>query len=183
MYRLFVALDLPEDIRGELALISSGVPGARWLDDEQLHLTLRFIGEVDGLLYRDIKKALFDVSAEPFELSLKGVGTFPPRGQPTVLWVGLEKSEALLSLHRKIESILRQIGLEPEARKYSPHITLAYLKDAPMSRLGAFLTEYALFQTAPFEVTEFQLYSSTLTSKGAVYQIEESYSLEEEDPS
>jgi 2'-5' RNA ligase len=178
MYRLFVAIDLPESLKAQLALIGTGIPGARWVPEDQLHLTLRFIGEVDGLLYRDIKKALFDVNMEPFPLALKGVGTFPPRGQPNVLWVGLEKSDPLLRLQHKIENMLRQAGVEPEGRKFSPHITLARLKDTPMSRLGNFLQGHALFQTTPFEVTEFYLYSSTLSSKGATHYKEETYPLE-----
>ncbi len=180
MNRLFVAIDLPETLKADLSLLGSGVPGARWVSDDQLHLTLCFIGEVDGLLYRDIKKALFDVNTEPFLLTLKGVGTFPPRGQPTVLWVGLEKSEPLLRLQRKVQSMLQQVGIEPEGRKYSPHITLARLTDTPISRLADFLTGNALYQAEPFEVTEFQLYSSVLSSHGPTYYIEETYPLDGE---
>lgn len=176
--RLFVAIDLPENIRAYLAQMSFGLPGARWVEDEQIHLTLSFIGEVDKLLYQDIKKALFEVQIDPFDLALKGVGHFPPKGQPTVLWVGVEKSEPLLSLYHKVESILRQLGVETDRRKYSPHITLARLKDTPINRLGEFLTQHALFETEPFDVTEFHLYSSTLTQRGSIYAIEETYPLD-----
>ncbi len=177
MYRLFVAIDLPESLKERLAGLDYGLPGANWVHPDQLHLTLRFIGEVDGLIYRDIKKALFDVWVEPFVLTLAGVGHFPPHGRPQVLWVGLEKSEPLQQLHNRTENMLRQVGVAPEGRKFSPHITLARLKDAPIGRVGAFLTENSLFQAGPLEVNEFHLYSSQLTARGAHHYREESYSL------
>ncbi|HEX2912294.1 MAG TPA: RNA 2',3'-cyclic phosphodiesterase [Chloroflexia bacterium] len=177
MYRLFVAIDLPESVRAMLSRLCFGVPGARWTPDEQFHLTLRFIGEADPLLYRDIKKALGEVFVDPFELTLKGVGHFPPRGRPNVLWVGIEKNETLVKLRNRVENALVQTGVEPEGRKFSPHITLARLKDTPINRVGDFLTENALFQAGPFPVNEFYLYSSVLTSKGAHHTVEETYSL------
>ena len=96
MPRLFIAVDLPDTIKENLESMSFGIPGAKWVRPEQLHLTVRFIGEVDGALFRDIKNILDEVSAAAFSLQLKGVGYFPPRGAPRVLWVGLEKSEPLL---------------------------------------------------------------------------------------
>src|SRR4051794_16389924 len=111
MYRLFVAIDLPETVKSQLSLITVGIPGARWVPDDQFHLTLRFIGEVDGVLYRDIKKALFDVNVEPFWLAINGLGYFPPRGRPNVLWGGVEKNDLLTRLRNKTESMLVQLGL------------------------------------------------------------------------
>ncbi len=177
MTRLFVAIDLPPALKAALIGLGGGVPGANWVDEEGMHLTLRFIGEVDGLLFRDIRQALGDVLVDPFDLVLEGVGTFPPRGTPTVLWAGVEKHETLLSLKHKIDGTLASLGIEPEGRKYSPHITLARLKDAPMSHLGDFLVQHARLKTEPFEVNEFHLFSSTLTSNGPIYEIEETYSL------
>lgn len=180
MYRLFVAIELPEWVKAELSGLSFGLPNTNWVPDEQLHLTLRFIGEVDKVQFEEIAQALTEVQLDPFDLVLEGVGTFPPRGTPTVLWVGVEKSEPLLQLRRRVDSALNQAGVPPEGRKFSPHITLARLKDAPMSRLGPFLTGHALYKLEPFEIEEFHLFSSQLTSKGAIHTLEETYSLLED---
>lgn len=178
--RLFVAIELPEWVKAELSSLSFGLPNANWVPDDQLHLTLRFIGEVDRFQFEEIATALTEVQLDPFDLVLEGVGTFPPRGTPKVLWVGLEKSEPLQQLHRRVDSALHQAGVPPEGRKFSPHITLARLKDAPMSRLGPFLTGHALFKLEPFEIEEFHLFSSKLTPKGAIHTLEQTYSLDVE---
>lgn len=177
MFRLFVALAIPEKIRQELKLISCGVPGARWVDHSQLHFTLRFIGEVDGNLFKTIVESLGELTAPRFSLTIKGVGHFPPRGQPKVLWAGIEKSDGLQQLKSKVDFALRRLGVESEKRKFFPHITLARLKDAPEARVGGFLVQNGLLRFPEFEVSEFHLFSSNLHSDGAKYDIEASYPL------
>ena len=177
MYRLFVAIDLPSDVKERLRPLCGGLPGARWVDGDQLHLTLRFIGEVDGGVLRDVREQLGTVRSAPFSLVLQGVGHFPPRGQPRVVWVGLEKSGPLGVLHGRVESALADAGLERDGRKFSPHITLARLKETPASRVGRYLEEFGLFRTDPFTVDAFILYSSTLTRHGAVHTPEATYPL------
>jgi len=175
--RLFVAIDLPEAVKDHLGIICCGVPRARWVLPEQMHLTLRFIGEVDGGLFRDICEELAGIHGEIFSLQLEGVGFFPPRGKPRVIWVGLHKLDALLRLRYRIESRLIALGLEPEARKFSPHITLARLKNTHPAKVGRFLENYGLFCSTPFSVASFHLYSSQLGRKGAVHRIEATYPL------
>ena len=177
MPRLFIAVDLPETIRKNLAGMSFGIPGAKWVSPEQLHLTVRFIGDVDGALFRDIKNILDEVSLTPFSLQLRGVGYFPPRGAPRVLWIGLKKSEPLQLLRKKIDSRLLQVRVEPEGRKFSPHITLARLKNSPVQKIANFLSGNGLFSQEPFLVEDFKLYSSILSSKGAYHRVERIYSL------
>ncbi len=177
MHRLFVAVDLPSEIKKELATISFGLPGARWVPADQLHLTLRFIGEVDGNLFKDIKEMLSAVAAENFAMRLKGIGHFPLRKRPRVLWVGIETNDRLLRLRSKIESTLVRGRLEPEGRKYSPHITIARLKDTPAVKAGNFIAANGLFASPSFTVQEFLLYSSKLTVKGAIHTIEAVYPL------
>lgn len=177
MYRLFVAIDLPPEIKRELGEICFGLPGARWVPADQLHLTLRFIGEVDGGLGKDIREMLSTVTMAPFTVRLKGVGHFPPRKRPRVLWVGLEANDMILRLRGRIESILVRGGLEPEGRKYSPHITIARLQDTPAVKAGNFLAANGLFATAPFPVHDFLLYSSKQTPKGAIHTVVASYPL------
>ena len=166
MPRLFIAVDLPETIRENLESMSFGIPGAKWVSPEQLHLTVRFIGDVDGALFRDIKNILDEVNLASFSLQLKGVGYFPPRGAPRVLWVGLEKSEPLQLLRKKIDARLLRVRVEPEGRKFSPHITLARLKNSPVQKIANFLSGNGLFSQEPFQVEDFKLYSSILSPKG-----------------
>ncbi len=177
MTRLFVAIDMPAAINRQLAALCHGVPGAKWVAPEQIHLTLRFIGEADGPALDDIAEALDGFEAEAFSLALKGVGHFPPRHAPKVLWAGVEADDALIRLRDKVEGAIVRLGFAPEARNFAPHVTLARLRDAPIGRVSEYLAEHALFQTAPFAVSEFQLYSSRLSSNGAIHSIEASYPL------
>ncbi len=178
MYRLFVAIDFPDHVRARLAGLAHGLPGARWVPEDQYHLTLRFIGEVDGAVFRDIAAALETVTAPPFSLELKGMGCFPPRRQPRVLWVGVEADETLHLLQRRIEAALVRVGVPPEGRKFAPHVTLARLRTpVPRQRLGHFLAGNNLFAAGPIQVDSFLLYSSFLTPKGAFHQVEAEYRL------
>ncbi|MDW7771319.1 MAG: RNA 2',3'-cyclic phosphodiesterase [Desulfobulbaceae bacterium] len=178
MPRLFVAIDLPSSIRKQLSALCCGLPGARWITPEQMHLTLRFIGEVDGREFRLIREALAELCCASFSLRLKDIGFFPPRGNPRVLWVGVHKNEQLIQLRNRIESVLVRTGLEPEGRKFSPHITLARLRNTPGLRIGAYLAHNSLFVTEEFQVMEFLLYSSVLNDKGAKHYVEEAYPLD-----
>ena len=177
MPRLFVAVDLPEEHKELLAGLCNGLPGARWVRDRQFHLTLRFLGNVDGPTATIVSDALHGVRADPFELSLQGVGHFPPRGPPRVLWAGVEPSEELDELHRQVVRVLRRAGLPPEERKFAAHVTLARLLDSPLPRLLAFLREHADLRSEPFPVTDVSLYNSITSSEGAIHQLEASYPL------
>jgi 2'-5' RNA ligase len=177
MPRLFIAVDLPEKIKKNLKSMAFGIPGAKWVSPEQLHLTVRFIGEVDGALFSDIKNILDEINSAAFSLQLKGVGYFPPRGAPRVLWIGLEKSEPLQLLKKKIDTKLLRVGVEPEGRKFSPHITIARLKKSPVHKIANFLSGNGLFSQEPFQVEDFKLYSSILSPKGAYHKVERIYPL------
>jgi len=178
MPRLFVAIDPSAPVRDALARLSHGVPGAKWVAPEQFHLTLRFIGEVDGGMLDEIAEALGDVEAPAFTLALDGVGHFPPRGAPRVLWAGVNDGAMLGRLHERIEARLRQLGVAPDRRGFAPHVTLARLKQAPLARVRDYLALNGEFATEDFPVTEFQLYSSHLGAAGAVHRVEASYPLD-----
>src|SRR5262245_29255703 len=134
MIRLFAALEIPENIRMQLSLLQGGIPGARWSPVENMHLTLRFIGEVDEAVARDIDDMLADIREPTFTVSLKGVGEFG-RKEGRALWAGVAEAQPLQHLAAKVESALQRMGLPAETRKYSPHVTLARLKDVPVSEL------------------------------------------------
>ncbi len=176
--RIFVAVDLPEPILEELATLHGGVPGARWQEDDRLHLTLRFIGEVDGHDYRDIVDALDGVRTAPFPLQLEGVGYFPPRGPMRVLWAGVARSPELKALRDEVERCVVGAGVEPERRKFHPHITVARLKDPPTHKVARWLEAHALFRPPEFRVDAFHIVTSRLYPDGARYSIEETYELE-----
>ncbi len=176
MMRLFVAIAIPDEIALRLSLLQGGVPGAHWQSREQLHLTLRFIGEVDGAMLRDVDDALSTIHAPQFSLELKTVGEFGGRN-PHALVALTAPNEALLHLNRKIETVLQRIVLEAETRKYTPHVTLARLRGTSRGRVMDYLSDHALFASGAFEVNGFILYSSLLTSDGSKYRAERAYQL------
>lgn len=172
MNRLFVAIELPEDVKDELVGIAFGVPGARWVDPDTLHLTLRFLGEVNGTVAADLGTRLAKLKTEPFPIRLADIGFFPPRGPAENLWVGVEKSEPLEQLRKTIDGHATRLGIEPDRRKWVPHVTLARLDDAPESRLARFAAEHSLYKSRWFDVEQLTLYSSRLLTNGALYQRE-----------
>ena len=178
MIRLFVALALPEDVRRRLEMLRGGIPGARWQSAEQMHLTLRFIGEVDGASFREIGDALADIEAEAFPLALEGVGHFPPRGRVRILWAGVAQNPALMRLRERTEAVITGLGFEPDGRNYAPHVTLArFASRVPQHRLQEFLSYHGLFSAGPFPVRSFELFSSHLGAAGAHYEVEARYPL------
>jgi 2'-5' RNA ligase len=178
--RLFVALPIPRAVADNIMLIQGGVPGARWQSREQLHLTLRFIGEVDGRDAAMLDDALAGIEAPAFDLQLHGVGQFGNR-QPHALWAGVRNSEALEHLQRKVDNAIRRVGQPQDAHKFMPHVTLARLRNPDGGKMIEWLTHHALFTSAEFHVDAFHLYSSRLTSDGSVYAIEREYPLEDHD--
>ncbi|MDR3628882.1 MAG: RNA 2',3'-cyclic phosphodiesterase [Desulfocapsaceae bacterium] len=177
MIRLFVALDIPAPLRQRLHAMGKDIPGARPAPRDQIHLTLRFIGEVDDGMALDIEASLAAVRSPPFSLSVRGVGCFPHRGTPRVLWAGLSESRELDILHTHIENRLIACGLPPEPGKFSPHITLARLRDCPRRQADAFLADKALFRSEDFPVEGFVLYASRLLKSGAVHVARASWPL------
>ncbi len=178
MHRLFVAVDLPESVKNSIKYICSGLPDAKWVDVQQLHLTLRFIGEVDDGMFDSVKKSLYEITETPFSLTLQGVGYFPPKRPPRVLWIGMKNNETLVRLAEKVERVLVQRnGLEPEQRKFSPHITIARFRETSPSKIADYLARNSSFRTETFPIDAFYLYSSTLTPKGAIHKREAIYSL------
>lgn len=157
--------------------MGGSIPGSRPVPEDQLHLTIKFIGDTDTALLLDIKEALHTVEFPAFSFQLSGIGHFPPRGVPKILWAGIRPSMETIALKNKIEKALADIGFERERRKFSPHITLCRLKNSPLKRVTRFLSDNALFETPEFTISEFTLYSSILTQKGAVHTIQETFPL------
>jgi RNA 2',3'-cyclic 3'-phosphodiesterase len=173
MLRLFVGIALPPELKLRLSLLCAGVPGARWVDPGNYHLTLRFIGEVDEGLASDIDAALLQIRAPRFDVTVAGVGRFGDR----LLWVGVDKNPPLLHLRDKVESSLVRLGLEADTRRYAPHVSLARLRNASETKLQAFLQENALFRAEPFPVAQYSLIASYLTKSGSIYEDQADYPL------
>jgi 2'-5' RNA ligase len=178
MPRLFVAVDLPDVVKDQLDKLCEGIAGAKWVKRDQMHLTLRFIGEVDEAQAEAIKAALSVVQIAPFSMTLEGVGHFPPTGKPRVLWVGIKAPASLMQLQRQTENALVNLKLPPEDHSFSPHITLARFKMPPAPEaMRQYLARHAAFNTESIAVESFVLYSSLLTPQGATYRREAVYPL------
>ncbi|GGG19865.1 RNA 2',3'-cyclic phosphodiesterase [Caldovatus sediminis] len=176
--RLFVGLALPDALRAQLAGLAGGIPGARWVSPENYHLTLRFIGEVESWRAQEVDDALSAIRARPVELRLRGVGTFEKAGRVQTLWVGVERTESLIHLQGTVETALQRVGLEPERRRFAPHVTLARCeKVTAAEKLAAFVQGNNLFRAAPVVVDRFCLFSSRLGKEQAVYLAEVEYTL------
>ncbi len=176
MIRLFVGLGLPLDIKEKLIALKGGLPGARWTEARNLHLTLRFIGAIENGLAEEVHEELNTLRVACFELSLEGFGTFGKIASSS-FWVGVEKAPGLLRLQNKIEGALRNQGLPAEGRKFTPHVTLARLKETPVPRVQEFLLQHAPFRAGPWEVDHFVLFRSRLGHGGSEYQALAEYPL------
>ncbi|MCA1748654.1 MAG: RNA 2',3'-cyclic phosphodiesterase [Parasphingopyxis sp.] len=181
MHRLFVAIRPPRATREMLIDLMEGLPGARWQDDEHLHLTLRFIGEVDGHRAEDIAAALGRVAHPPIEVTLSGLGRFGKPGRPRALWVGAEPRAPLKALHEQVNTLLSTVGLEPERRAYLPHVTIARLGSGT-APIDHYLSENAGVALPPFRAEHFGLFESTLSHQGASYAMIARYPLDRADP-
>lgn len=178
MPRLFVALQLPGPLRQAVDDLQSGLRSARWLQEDALHLTLAFIGEIDGSAQHRIEAALAGVTARRLRMELHGLGCFPPRGAPRVLWIGASPKAELVALSRAVRHALGRAGLVPERRRFMPHVTIARFRHPPSpAELEGYLGAHSLFRTAPAGVASFHLYSSVLRTSGARYTIETAFPL------
>lgn len=176
--RLFVGLDLPSELRQRVAMLSGGgIPGARWVPAENYHVTLRFIGEAPRYLAEEIDHALAALKGRAFPLTLAGVGTFAKGGRSQSLWVGVERNPQIDLLQSKIETALQRCGLEPERRRFQPHLTLARLDNAAEAKLVGFVQAHNLFRAEPVMMQHFTLFSSLLGKDQPVYTPEVEYEL------
>jgi 2'-5' RNA ligase len=175
--RLFVGIELPETVRERLQGMAGGIPGARWVAPANLHLTLRFLGEVEDPVLPEIERALAAIRAEPFEITLSGIDVFGSKRKPRLLMANIERSRGLRHLRDKVESALKRIGFEAEERRFTPHVTMARFSNARYSRICRFLEANGMFRAGPFAVDRFVLFSSLLTKAGPVYRQEAAYPL------
>lgn len=174
MPRLFTALELPELVRSQLSLVRGHLAGAKWVEMEDLHLTIRFYGDIDNLVADDLVSALARVDFDPFELHVTGLGVFGGR-DPRVIYAGVEPSESLNALQRACERAARAARLPPEPRAFKPHVTLARLKNTKPDMVARFLGARPPVECWPFTVDQFVLMSSRPGVGGGPYVREERF--------
>lgn len=176
MPRLFSGIELPEEIREDLSDLERPLPGARWIEMDDMHVTLRFAGDVDNRTAREFADFLAEIDVSAFPMRLVGLGTFGGR-EPKTLWAGVEAGEELQRLAAANERAARSAGLEPVTRNFKPHVTIARLKNARPEMLARFLSKFGGFRSEPFYVTHFTLFSSKPHTGGGPYVIEETFPL------
>lgn len=174
MIRLFTALEIPDEIAERLVRLQRGIEGARWIEREDFHITLRFIGDIPEDVADDVDAALAEIPFTPFELELEGVGAFGGT-KPHAVWAGVKLTEPLKILQQRHESAMRRVGLPPETRNYTPHVTLARLRGREADEVYRFVEANNLFATPRFEVTRAVLFSSRASTGGGPYVVERTY--------
>src|SRR5271154_6942620 len=176
MPRLFTGLEIPAEIGQTLSSLRGGLPGGRWIDPENYHVTLRFIGDIDDALARDIAGMLGGAQRAPFELRLDGLLSFGGR-KPRAVVAAIPQVTPLMELQAEHERLLQRLGLEPEGRKYTPHVTLARLRDSSSRQVADYLAARGHYRSPQFEASRFVLFSSRASVGGGPYIAEETYPL------
>jgi 2'-5' RNA ligase len=176
MPRLFTGLEIPKDIAESLSLLRGGLPGARWVATENYHVTLRFIGDVDDAVAHEVESLLGRIRRRPFELRLDGLTSFGGR-KPRAVVATVAASQPLIEAQAEQERMMQRIGLPPEGRKYTPHVTLAWLRDTSSRSVADYLSSRGHFQTRAFPIAQFVLFSSRASVGGGPYVVEASYPL------
>ncbi|GIK82618.1 MAG: RNA 2',3'-cyclic phosphodiesterase [Pseudorhodoplanes sp.] len=176
MPRLFTGLEIPSDVAQVLSLLRGGLPGARWIDPDNYHLTLRFIGDIEHGLANEVASMLSRVERAPLEIRLEGLSSFGGR-KPRAVVASVAPTPALLDLQAEHERLMQRVGLAPEGRKYTPHVTLARLRETSSQQVADYLSARGSFRSMPFRVERFVLFSSRASTGGGPYVVEEAFPL------
>ena len=175
MPRLFTGLEIPSDLASDLGMLRGGISGARWIDTDFYHLTLRFIGDIDYATARDVCGTLEQIRRPSFTVTLEGLDSFGG-GKPRAIVAKAKPAAPLVELQAEQERLMRRLGIPPEPRKFTPHVTLARLRDASSTAVAAYLTTRGFFSRR-FEATRFVLFSARASTGGGPYLVEAAYPL------
>ena len=168
--RLFVSIELPESVTQTIAQLDPNIRGVRWLEPRQMHLTLAFLGNASAEIQETLSEKLRAISWKPFFLPLIGLGTFPTKGSPKIIWIGVGTGHPhLFQLHKRVQEAVLGAGLEPDLRAFHPHITVARCGDVSAESVRPFLRTHAAFDAGMIHVQFFSLNSSELKPDGPVY--------------
>ncbi len=175
--RMFVALPLPEPVRASLATLCFGLPGARWVRPDSFHISLRFLGEIDGGDAEDVDALLAGIHAPEFEVEIADVGCFANGRSVRAVWAGVKPSPALTHLHDKVESAVVRAGLPANGQRFTPHVTLTRPKGITLENVRQYLEANSLYRAPAFEATHFTLFRSFTGGEGSIYRAESEYEL------
>lgn len=162
MLRLFTAIEIPEDVKGDITALYTDIPGAKWVKESNLHITLNFLGDVRENELGRLTNALSIIEFKPFNLTLSGAGFF----KKGALWIGIKKSSPLQELQSELKDVITLCGIEQDNRKYKPHLTVARLKKGSVE---PFMLRAGAYRSRSFKVDNFSLYSSELRREGAIH--------------
>ncbi len=176
MPRLFAGLEIPADVAQALSSLRGGLPGARWIDPENYHVTLRFVGDIDGVTANELASLLAQVNRKPFDVKIQGLSTFGTR-KPKSIIAMVEPTRPLLELQAELERLVRRLGLDPERRNFKPHVTLARLRDCADMDVANYLSLRGYFPARTFTASQFVLFSSRESVGGGPYVVEDAYAL------
>jgi len=176
MPRLFMGLEVPAEVAQDLSSLRGGLPRARWVDPENYHVTLRFIGDIDGASANEIASTLFRVNRKPFEVRVQGLSSFGGK-KPRAVVASVAPTRPLLELQAELERLMQRCGLDPEGRKFTPHVTLAWLRDASDQDVADYLSLRGYFPARVFTASRFVLFSSRASTGGGPYVVEDAYAL------
>jgi 2'-5' RNA ligase len=176
MPRLFAGLEIPQQASLALSMMRGGLPGARWIDPENYHITLRFIGDIDDRLASEVDGLFDQVNRRPFDVRFGEIGFFGGR-KPRAIIVTVDPVAQLVELQADLERLLRRVGLEPEGRKFTPHVTLARLRDSSPHQVADYLSARGAVFATPFRASRFVLFSSKASVGGGPYVVEAAYPL------
>jgi len=179
MPRLFTGIEIPADVASRLGSLRGGLPGARWVDPENYHITLRFLGDIDVDIAYDIADLLARIKRRAFSLAIEGLGSFGG-GKPRQVWAGVPPVLEMMTLQSEIEQRVQRAGLPPEPRKFTPHVTLARLRGTKSHWVANYLESRSSFHSVPFDVTRFVLFSSQPSRGGGPYIVEQVYPLSQD---
>ncbi len=175
--RLFIAIEIPQNIKENICEIRKTIYGVKWTPREQLHITIKFIGEVQENEQALIRERLAEIKWSSFTITLNGTGFFPSSRKPRILWMGIERSENLFELKQKIDLALSDLGINTENRDFTPHLTLARLSGNKQTDISKMIERFSSIGQFTVQVDSFILFSSLLTSKGAVHEIIQEYAV------
>lgn len=179
--RLFIAIPLPEPVKKQLADLQQPMEGMRWQQEEQMHLTLKFLGSTDRTKARKLQEKLKQVGCLAFDMTLAGFGYFPEGGEPKVLWVGIDENEALNNLQHTVEHICISTGFDAEDRPFKPHITIARVRGTSKRDVHSFINQHKRFRIPEIPVEEFVLYESKLDPEGATHHRLDTFRLKDDE--
>ncbi len=175
MIRLFTGLEIPDDVAEPLLRCQTGLAGARWVARENFHITVRFIGQVDEAQAAEIDDVLAHLKMNAFDVQVEGLGAFGKKRDPRAVWAGIAPNDALMALNAKIERLFQEMGLEPDKRKYTPHVTLGRLRETSDRQVARWIEGNGMFFAPKFTATRLTLFSSETRQSGAIYTPERYY--------